>query len=144
MEIQISDQQNEIATEPGKIEKKARKILSALACPESELSVVLVDDEQMSSLNWQYRNRRGPTNVLAFAMHEGEFSGMSPELLGDVIISLPTAQRQAEEAGISLDAMVSRLLVHGILHLVGFDHEQTEEAAREMEHRSAELLALLD
>ena len=130
--------------EPEKIEAKARKILSALAYPESELSVVLVDDEEMSSLNRQYRGRQGTTNVLAFAMCEGEFGEISPELLGDVIISLPTAQRQAEEAGIALDAMISRLLVHGILHLVGFDHVQDENSAREMEQRSAELLALLD
>jgi len=115
-----------------------------LAYLKSELSVVLVDDELMSSLNWRYRRRRGPTNVLAFAMHEGEFGEISPELLGDVIISLPTAQRHAEEEGISLDDMISRLLVHGILHLIGFDHEQGEDSVREMEQRGAELLELLD
>lgn len=144
MVIQITDQQSKIVTDPETIKKKARKILNALACSEGELSVVLVDDEQMSSLNWQYRRRQEPTNVLAFAMREGEFGEISPELLGDVIISLPTAQREAEEAGISLDTMISRLLVHGILHLVGFDHEQGEDADREMEQRSAELLAILD
>ena len=77
-------------------------------------------------------------------MSEGEFGDISPELLGDVIISLPTAQREAKEAGISLDSMISRLLVHGILHLVGLDHEGGESAAREMEQRSSELLAILD
>ncbi len=77
-------------------------------------------------------------------MREGEFGDISPQLLGDVIISLPTAQREAEEAGISLDNMISRLLIHGILHLVGFEHERGEDAAREMEERSSELLAILD
>jgi probable rRNA maturation factor len=144
MEIQVNDQQNEIATELEKIRTKARKILNALACYDSELSIVLVDDDQMSSLNKKYRNRRGSTNVLAFAMREGEFGDISPELLGDVIISLPTAQREAEEAGISLDNMISRLLIHGILHLVGFEHDRGEDAAREMEERSSELLAILD
>jgi probable rRNA maturation factor len=144
MEIQVADLQKEIATEPEKIKAKARKILNALACPKAELSVALVDDEQMSSLNWRYRRRRSPTNVLAFAMQEGEFSEIAAGLLGDVIISVPTALREAGEAGISLDAMISRLLVHGILHLVGFDHEQGEEKAQEMEQRSSELLALLD
>lgn len=115
-----------------------------MACYDSELSIVLVDDEQMSSLNQRYRNRRGSTNVLAFAMREGEFSDISPELLGDVIISLPTAQREADEAGISLDNMLSRLLIHGILHLVGFEHDGGEDAAREMEERSSELLAIID
>jgi probable rRNA maturation factor len=115
-----------------------------LASSESEVSIVLVNDEQMSSLNWKYRRRRGSTNVLAFAMREGEFGDISPHLLGDVIISLPTAQREAEEAGLSLDSTISRLLVHGILHLVGFDHEKGEDAAREMDQRSNELLAQLD
>jgi len=77
-------------------------------------------------------------------MREGEFGDISPQLLGDVIISLPTAQREAEEAGISLDNMISRLLIHGILHLVGFEHDRGEDAAREMEERSSELLAILD
>jgi probable rRNA maturation factor len=77
-------------------------------------------------------------------MREGDFGNISPELLGDVIISLPTAQREAEESGISLDHMISRLLVHGILHLVGFDHEGGEGAACEMEQRSSELLAIID
>lgn len=77
-------------------------------------------------------------------MREGDFGDISPELLGDVIISLPTAQREAEEAGISLDNMISRLLIHGILHLVGFEHDRGEDAAREMEQRSSELLAILD
>jgi probable rRNA maturation factor len=144
MEIQVNDQQNEIATELEKIRTKARKILNALACYDSELSIVLVDDDQMSSLNKKYRNRRGSTNVLAFAMREGEFGDISPQLLGDVIISLPTAQREAEEAGISLDNMIFRLLIHGILHLVGFEHDRGEDAAREMEERSSELLAILD
>jgi probable rRNA maturation factor len=122
MEIQVTDQQREIETDLEKIETKARKILSALASPESELSIVLVDDEQMSSLNWEYRGRQGATNVLAFAMRDGEFGDISPQLLGTI----------------------SRLLVHGILHLVGFDHEKGEDAAREMEQRSTELLAQLD
>jgi probable rRNA maturation factor len=114
-----------------------------LAFPEGELSIVAVDDEEMSSLNWRYLKRRGPTNVLAFPMREGEFGEVQPNLLGDVVISVPTARREAEEAGISLEAMIDRLLVHGILHLFGYDHERDEPAARDMEERSAELLALL-
>lgn len=104
---------------------------------------MVVDDEEMSSLNWRYLKRCGPTNVLAFPMREGEFGQVQPNLLGDVVISLPTARREAEDAGISLEAMIDRLLVHGILHLFGYEHERDDCAAREMEERSAELLALL-
>jgi probable rRNA maturation factor len=144
MDIQVTDLQNEIETEPEKIAAQARKILDALECPEGELSILLVDDARMSALNRQYRGRAGSTNVLAFAMGEGEFAEISPELLGDVVISVPTARRQSEEAGLSLDAMMCRLLIHGILHLFGFDHEQGEGQALEMEHRSAQLLALFE
>ena len=73
LEIQITDQQGEIKADIERIETKARKILDALAYRESELSIVLVDDAEMSLLNWRYRRRRGPTNVLSFAMREGEF-----------------------------------------------------------------------
>jgi len=114
-----------------------------LACREAELSIALVDDERMSSLNWEYRRRKGATNVLSFAMREGEFGDVSPQLLGDVVISLPTAARQAVEAGISLDAMLSRLLVHGILHLLGFDHEGDEDSERQMAEKTRELLERL-
>ncbi|HYA04164.1 MAG TPA: rRNA maturation RNase YbeY [Syntrophobacteria bacterium] len=114
-----------------------------MASPEGELSIVVVDDEEMSSLNWRYRKRCGPTNVLAFPMREGEFGNLQPNMLGDVVISLPTARREAEEADISLEAMIDRLLVHGILHLFGYDHERDDLAAREMAERSAKLLALL-
>jgi probable rRNA maturation factor len=143
MEIQVANRQNEIETDPETIAAKARKILNALACPDGELSIVLVGDEEIRSLNRRYLKRRGPTNVLAFPMREGEFGNLYPNLLGDVVISLPTARREAEEAGISLEAMVDRLLVHGILHLFGYDHERNDLAAREMEERSEELLALL-
>ena len=143
MEIQVANRQNEIETDPERIAAKARKILSALACPDGELSIVLVGDEEIGSLNWRYLKRRGPTNVLAFPMREGEFGDLHPNLLGDVVISLPTARREAEEAGTSLEAMVDRLLVHGILHLFGYDDEKNDRAAREMEERSEELLAML-
>ncbi|MBW1982716.1 MAG: rRNA maturation RNase YbeY [Deltaproteobacteria bacterium] len=143
MEIRVVDLQREIRTDLEKIKAKARKILDVLACREAELSIALVDDERMSSLNWEYRRRKGATNVLSFAMREGEFGDVSPQLLGDVVISLPTAARQAVEAGISLDAMLSRLLVHGILHLLGFDHEGDEDSERQMAEKTRELLERL-
>jgi probable rRNA maturation factor len=143
MEIQVANRQNEIETDSERIAVKARKILNALACPDGELSIALVGDEEIRALNWRYLKRRGSTNVLAFPMREGEFGDLHPNLLGDVVISLPTARREAEDAGISLEAMADRLLVHGILHLFGYDHDKNDLAAREMEERSQGLLALL-
>jgi len=105
---------------------------------------VITDDTQVRDLNRTYRGKDAPTNVLSFPMQEGEFSDITPGLLGDVVISLDTAQAEAIAAGISMDERMSQLLIHGILHLIGFDHELGENQAREMEEKSLELLRLIE
>jgi probable rRNA maturation factor len=115
-------------------------ILNDLDSPDGEISIVLVDDPQIAELNEQYRSRQGPTNVIAFAMREGEFSDLTPQLLGDVVISMDTAAAEAGTAGISLDRRFRELLIHGILHLFGYDHEQSEAEARRMDAKSRILL----
>lgn len=84
--------------------------------------MVLVDDAAMAALNRAYRGVAGPTDVLAFPMTEGRFGNMSPDLLGDVVISTETARQQARSARGGLRAELALLLIHGILHLVGYDH----------------------
>jgi len=111
-----------------------------LDCPEGELSILLVDDRRIQQLNREYRRKDRPTNVLSFSMREGEFTQVSPELLGDVVISVDTAVTEADEAGISLGAHTTWLLIHGILHLFGFDHEQSGQAAEKMETRTRQLM----
>ncbi len=103
-----------------------------------------MDDNGIRDLNATYRNTDKATNVLSFPMQEGEFSDITPGLLGDVVISLDTAAREADEAGIALDERMSQLLIHGILHLLGFDHEQGEDAAEEMMAKSLELLRIIE
>ena len=102
-----------------------------------------MDDPQIEKLNRQYLNRQGPTNVIAFAMREGEFSHVTPHLLGDVVISADTAAKEAQNYGMSTEHRFNELLVHGILHLFGYDHEDSENEARRMEEKSRELLELL-
>ena len=126
-----------------KIRRKAQAILNALDNPEVELSIVLVDDSEIAALNQRYLNRSGPTNVIAFPMREGEFSDLSPLLLGDVVISTETAGQEALDAGISVETRLDQLLVHGILHLFGFDHESDPHDAALMEAKAAELLELV-
>ena len=94
----------------------------------------------MTQLNETYRGISKPTNVLAFPMQEGQFSDITPGLLGDVVISIETAEREAITAGISLEERTSQLLIHGILHLLGFDHERGDKDADAMENKSLELL----
>jgi len=115
-----------------------------LGCDDHELSIVITDDAQVRELNRTYRGKDEPTNVLSFPMQEGEFSDITPGLLGDVVISLDTAEAEAIAAGISTDERMSQLLVHGILHLFGFDHELGENQAREMEEKSLALLRRIE
>ncbi len=108
--------------------------------PDAELSILIVDDQQITLLNQQYLKREGPTNVIAFAMQEGPFAEIAPDLLGDVVISMETAHRQAKNAGLSIPDYFDQLLIHGILHLLGYNHEQDKSEARKMEQKAKELL----
>ena len=120
-----------------------RVILNALDFPNGEISILIVDDPQIEILNQKYLNRRGPTNVLAFAMRDGEFSELTPHLLGDVVISMDTTAKEAQNHGMSVERRFNELLVHGILHLLGYDHEDNEKDALRMEQKSRELLELI-
>ena len=122
------------------IRRTAQVILDVLDNPEAELSLLILDDRQIADLNREYLQREGPTNVIAFPMREGDFSQLAAQLLGDVVISVQTADREATEAGMSVSRRLSQLLVHGILHLFGYDHEAGGPEALEMDSRSHELL----
>ncbi len=123
------------------LEQLAALALETEAVPRpSVLSIVLTDDAAVRELNRSYRGVDAPTDVLSFAQFEGgEFAlpeGDAPHL-GDVVISLDTARRQAAEYGLALQDEVSHLLVHGVLHLLGYDHEQTEDAQIMRAHEDA-------
>ena len=117
-----------------------KRTLSGLGRPKAECSVLLVDDAVIASLNQTYRGVAGPTDVLAFPMSEGRFGSSWPDLLGDVVISAETARRQAGGRGRDLRAELALLLVHGILHLVGYDHGSVKERRR-MWRKQREILA---
>jgi probable rRNA maturation factor len=126
------------------LRKVAQKILDALGCPEAELSVSIVGDRSIRTLNRDYLGRDKATNVISFAMQEGEFGALNPQQLGDVVISADTAAREAEEAGEPFWNRLSFLLLHGILHITGYDHERSGESeALRMENREREIFALL-
>ena len=112
----------------------------------TEVSLVLANDEYILALNREYRGIDCATDVLSFAMNEGDepivLDGPEEILLGDIIISIETATRQATEYGHSLERELAYLTVHGILHLLGYDH-MTEEEKREMRHEEEYVLSLL-
>lgn len=106
--------------------------------------MALVGDRAIRILNREYLQKDRPTNVISFSMQEGEFGSIVPGLLGDVVISADTAAREAADAGITLDERLVFLLLHGILHLVGYDHERSgEEEAARMEAKETEIFAEL-
>lgn len=122
----------------------AQRILSGLACHDAFLSVLLVDDKQIREMNCRYLGRDRSTNVISFPMQEGEGAGLNPYLLGDVVISVDTAFRDAAEGCVPPMGEICFLLIHGILHLTGFNHEDVEEEeVLRMEARENELFALI-
>jgi len=124
------------------IQADARALLKLLGLPKAELSIVLSDDPFIQGLNLHWRQKDEPTDVLSFAMGEGEDAGLNPEVLGDIVISVETAARQGQALGLTVEQELRVLLVHGLLHLLGYDHVDPEDAP-EMRAKEAELLAAL-
>ncbi len=114
-----------------------------MGCPEGELSVTLVGDDEIAALAGRYGRAPRPTDVLAFSMLEGPGADHRGSALGDVVISVETAERQAQERGVPLDEELRDLLIHGALHVLGMDHERGPADAREMRALEAHLRWLL-
>jgi probable rRNA maturation factor len=140
--IAIDNRQKLLKVRKMPLRNVARRILSASACPEARLSILLVDDAGIRELNRTWLGKDRPTNVISFAMQEGEGAGVQADLLGDVVISAETAARDAAAAGVPFEHELYFLLLHGILHLLGYDHERgSAAAARRMAARERELFA---
>ncbi len=118
----------------------ARKALQALGLTNAELSILIVNDSRMRGLNLMYRGKDRTTDVLAFSMKEGKYSGINPDILGDIVISANTAKKQAEENGHGLYDEIALLLIHGVLHLTGYDHERGKKEELRMRKKERELL----
>lgn len=118
-------------------------MLEALGARNAELSLLVVADQEMAELNQRYLKRSGPTNVIAFPMHEGPFGEINPNLLGDVVICIDRAAKEAHAYGIAEELRFDQLLVHGILHLFGFDHEADPQDAEAMRDKEKALLGLI-
>ena len=131
--IELQSEADATGIDTHALERLALHALETESVPKpAELSILLADDATVRELNRTYRDTDAATDVLSFAQSEGE-AFARPEgaasHLGDVVISLDTARRQTREHNLALDAEVAHLLVHGILHLLGYDHEQPDDAA---------------
>ncbi|MBP6835555.1 MAG: rRNA maturation RNase YbeY [Deltaproteobacteria bacterium] len=143
MRVEVSRQATKsrvVSTE--EVRSAAEAMLRSLKLPRAELSVLLCDDATIHALNRDYRKKNKPTDVLAFAMREGEDGHLAGDLLGDVIISLETATRQAKERAVVTRDEVMMLLAHGLLHLLGWDH-QTDADDKRMRAETDRMLAVI-
>lgn len=145
MQLLISNEQDQVEISEellGLLERVVAEALKGEDLPgEPEVSLVLVDDARIAELNRRYRGVDAPTDVLSFPMLEGEESPSPGEelLLGDIVISAPRALAQAEMYGHSLERELAFLTVHGVLHLLGYDHQTPEDEER-MRQKQREIL----
>jgi probable rRNA maturation factor len=126
----------------------AGSVVAALANPRLSASLVFTDDAEVRALNREWRGKDKPTNVLSFPMLEQADllvlpAEGPPELLGDIALALETCTREAADKSVDLDAHAAHLIVHGLLHLAGYDHETCDADAAAMEALEIKALALL-
>jgi rRNA maturation RNase YbeY len=115
----------------------SRAVLDRIGRRDAALTVTFIRDRAMRRLNRDYRGIDGPTDVLSFAYHEGEEAPACDETshIGDVVISVETAGRYARELGLSFDREIELLVIHGALHLAGYDHETDDGEMNRLERK---------
>jgi probable rRNA maturation factor len=141
--IWVKNLQRKIKVNTPQLKKRSLLILNALGQSEASLSLLLVNDNTIQKLNYQFRKLDEATDVLSFPMHS-EKGRPGLLILGDLAISVDTAKRQAEKLGHSLEREMTFLLIHGILHLTGWDHERSPGEAKKMYKKQREILAFLE
>ena len=145
MNIQIENKQTKIKIQRRKIRSTVRTLLKIMDCADKELSISFVDDNTIQQLNKNYLKRDNSTNVLSFSLQEGKFGNINPNILGDIIISAETAQRDAAIGDLSLSEEIYFLIIHGLLHLLGYNHENTTKAqTTKMRVKEKELFKILN
>lgn len=140
MKILIRNLQRHRSLNKESVLKTAGRILSLLEQTKAELSIMFVGDRRMKQLNTQYRGIRRTTDVLSFESAIPFIPDDADNVLGDIVISVPKAEAQAKEYGSGFYDEINRLLIHGTLHLLGYDHEQTAYKARKMRKKEEELI----
>jgi probable rRNA maturation factor len=125
------------------LRQKTSRLLKDLGVSPAELSILLVDDRQIHKLNKKWRSKDRPTDVLAFAQREGQAAAPDDPVLGDIVISIERASAQAAERGHSREKELDLLLVHGLLHLLGYEHEGGGKRAQKMRAQEKKLLSAL-
>ena len=142
MKILTTNNQTAVDIDLLRAKRSLGTIMKTLGKEDREVSLVFVDDKGITDINREYLGRDYPTNVIAFAMNEGEFGDINPSVLGDIVISAETALRDARAGDLPPEDELDYLMIHGILHLLGYDHELPTEAA-EMGEKEREIFFAL-
>jgi probable rRNA maturation factor len=144
MTVAIRNIQKKQKVDTGRFRRSLKKLAKELNMENHEISVLIVDDEQIREINRDYLNRDRPTNVISFSMKEGFTGDLHPDILGDIVISAETALRDASAAGLRFGDEMDFLLIHGLLHLIGYNHENTtKEEEQRMKKKEQELFYCL-
>ena len=144
MKVLIRNEYPKIKIDTGKIKQQIGRVLSSLDCNECEISILFVGDQEIRNLNHRFRGVDRSTDVLSFPqLFEGLPENSGTLILGDVAISLETALRQTKKHGLSLEEELTLLLIHGILHLLGYDHEVSDHEDERMRKKTRELFTMI-
>ncbi len=144
MRVLITNRQKIIKLDTRYIRKFILRLMKTLALTDCELSVTFVDNQMMQQINRTYLKRDKATNVISFSLSEGEFGNINPGILGDIVISVEQAAEDALTGGLGFQEEVDYLLIHGLLHLTGYDHENTSvSVAEKMSDKEKELFLCL-
>jgi len=136
MEILISNNQHQYPIDTSRFQSQVGQVLEKLGETQCELSLLLTDNAEIQTLNKTYRSLDKATDVLSFPQDEDAVNESGDTLLGDVVISVETAARQAEEHQLNFNEELILLAIHGILHLLGYDHERSPQEARIMQDKT--------
>ncbi len=143
MAIYLLNQQKTLLIRPMAMRRRLNRVLRALELQDAELSVTITDDERIRALNLQYRGLDKATNVLAFAMEEGQPVAGPKRILGDIVVSADTIAREAGPLGYTCGEMLYFYIIHGLLHLLGYDHEKSEEEDKRQQDETLRLWSLI-
>lgn len=128
MSIHIENRQKAVKLDLRRIRRVVHKLREALSCPDQEISLLFVDNEQIREINRQYLNRDHPTNVISFSIREGDCGHVNPHLLGDIVISVERALQDAAAGDLPFNDEIDFLVIHGLLHLLGYEHEGADDS----------------
>jgi probable rRNA maturation factor len=145
MNLHIQNNQLKIKIDSRKIRGTILKILKILDCADKEISLSFVDDKKIKQLNKQYLGKDKATNVLSFSLQENEYGNVNPQILGDIVISADTAQKDASQGNLTIAQEIDFLIIHGLLHLLGYNHENTtKKETSKMRKKERELFNLVN